>query len=155
MLPWQSLSLIRKFVQLLSFLFLVYGSALVGFYAADKISGSLPALACSYDSQTADYCVLIPFQHLIDHRIGAAIVTGGDILKSQNRRNFTIVRIPLPDSFVSNSKGNRYVTVSILDIADKVNIRIGHSAMNKGQSAITPEAFISKIDGKIRRHITS
>ena len=79
---WKNLSLIRKLVQLLSFVFLVYGSSVVGFYAADKISGSLPALACAYDSQTADYCVLIPFQHLVDHRIGSAIVAGGDILKA-------------------------------------------------------------------------
>lgn len=82
MMPLKNLSLIRKLVQILAFAFLVYGSPVVGFYAADKISGALPALACAYDTQTADYCVLIPFQHQMDHRVGDAIARGGDILKA-------------------------------------------------------------------------
>ena len=77
-----NLSLIRKFVQLGAFLFMVYGSAIVGFYAADKLSNALPALACAYDSATADYCVLIPFQHQMDHRLGMVIAAGGDILQA-------------------------------------------------------------------------
>lgn len=77
-----NLSLIRKCVQLAAFLFMVYGSAIVGFYAADKLSNALPALACAYDSATADYCVLIPFQHQMDHRLGMAIAAGGDILQA-------------------------------------------------------------------------
>ena len=77
-----NLSLIRKLVQLLAFLFMVYGSAIVGFYAADKLSNALPALACAYDSGTADYCVLIPFQHQMDHRLGMVIAAGGDILQA-------------------------------------------------------------------------
>jgi len=77
-----NLSLLRKLVQLLAFLFLVYGSAIVGFYTADKISGALPALACAYDQQTADYCTLIPFQHQMDHRVGMVINAGGDLLKA-------------------------------------------------------------------------
>ncbi len=73
---WKNLSVIRKVVQLLSFVFLVYGSLIVGFYAADKISGALPALACAYDAKTADYCVLIPLQHQMDHLLGPAIRAG-------------------------------------------------------------------------------
>ncbi|TNF34648.1 MAG: 4Fe-4S binding protein [Gammaproteobacteria bacterium] len=77
-----NLSVIRKLVQLGMFLFLVYGSVIVGFYAADKISNALPALACAYDSQTADYCTLIPFQHQMGHRVGTTIAAGGELLKA-------------------------------------------------------------------------
>jgi polyferredoxin len=78
----KNLSLLRKLVQLAAFVFLVYGSLIVGFYAADKISGSLPALACAYDQKTADYCVLIPFQHQMDHRVGATLAAGGEVFKA-------------------------------------------------------------------------
>ncbi|MFZ5467471.1 MAG: 4Fe-4S binding protein [Pseudomonadota bacterium] len=80
--PLKNLSVLRKLVQLAAFVFLVYGSAVVGFYAADKISGALPALACAYDGQTADYCVLVPVQHQMHHRLGEALVGGGEILKA-------------------------------------------------------------------------
>ena len=60
---WKNLSVIRKMVQLLAFLFLVYGSVFVGFYSADKISGEFPALSCAYVAKTSDYWVLIPLQH--------------------------------------------------------------------------------------------
>ena len=80
MLNFLNLSLLRKFVQLGMFLFLVYGSAIVGFYTADKLSVALPALSCAYDMQSADYCVLIPFQHQMDHRLGMALSAGGDLL---------------------------------------------------------------------------
>ncbi len=73
---WKNLSVIRKVVQLLSFVFLVYGSVAVGYYAADKLSNALPALACAYDINTADFCVLVPLQHQMDHRIGMAIQMG-------------------------------------------------------------------------------
>jgi len=73
---WKNLSVIRKVVQLLTFLFLVYGSVFVGFYSADKISGAFPALACAYDAKTADYCVLIPLQHQFGHLLGPAISAG-------------------------------------------------------------------------------
>ena len=77
-----NLSIVRKLVQLGMFIFLVYGSVVVGYYAADKISNALPALACAYDDQTADYCTLIPFQHQMGHRVGTTIAAGGDVLKS-------------------------------------------------------------------------
>lgn len=77
-----NLSIVRKFVQLIMFLFLVYGSSIVGFYAADKISNALPSLACAYDTETADYCTLIPFQHQMGHRVGRAIAAGDDVLKA-------------------------------------------------------------------------
>lgn len=73
---WKNFSVIRKVVQLLAFLFLVYGSVFVGFYSADKLSGAFPALACAYDAKTADYCVLIPLQHQFGHRIGTALAAG-------------------------------------------------------------------------------
>ena len=77
-----NLSVVRKLVQLSMFIFMVYGSVIVGYYAADKISNALPALACAYDSQTADYCTLIPFQHQMGHRIGPVVAAGGNILKA-------------------------------------------------------------------------
>lgn len=77
-----NLSLLRKAVQFTAFLFLVYGGAWVGFYTADKISGSLPVLSCAYDMQTADYCVLIPLQHQMDHRLGTVIAAGGSIVSA-------------------------------------------------------------------------
>lgn len=73
---WKNLSVIRKVVQLLAFLFLVYGSVFVGFYSADKLSGAFPVLSCAYDAKTADYCVLIPLQHQIGHGLGPAIAAG-------------------------------------------------------------------------------
>jgi polyferredoxin len=75
-----NLSLLRKVVQLTSFLFLIYGSAIVGFYTADKLSVALPALSCAYDMQSADYCTLIPFQHQMDHRVGAVLSAGGSVV---------------------------------------------------------------------------
>lgn len=75
-----NLSLLRKLVQLLSFVFLVYGSVIVGFYTADKLSGALPALSCAYDMQNGDYCVLVPFQHQMDHRAGMVLAAGGSLL---------------------------------------------------------------------------
>ncbi|MBN0986347.1 4Fe-4S binding protein [Amphritea pacifica] len=71
-----NLTLVRRSVQLLMFVFLVYGSVVIGFYAADKISGALPALSCAYDSMNADYCALIPLQHQLHHRLGAAADAG-------------------------------------------------------------------------------
>ncbi len=73
---WKNLSVIRKAVQLLAFLFLVYGSVFVGFYSADKLSGAFPVLSCAYDARTADYCVLIPLQHQFGHRVGTALAAG-------------------------------------------------------------------------------
>ncbi|MCV6628150.1 MAG: 4Fe-4S binding protein [Cellvibrionaceae bacterium] len=71
-----SLTVIRRSVQLFMFIFLVYGASIVGFYAADKISGALPSLSCAYDQMNADYCALIPLQHQFHHRLGAAVDTG-------------------------------------------------------------------------------
>lgn len=71
-----NLTILRRFVQLCMFVFLVYGSVVVGFYAADKISGALPSLSCAYDAMNADYCALIPLQHQVHHRLGAAANAG-------------------------------------------------------------------------------
>ncbi|MDD3610405.1 MAG: 4Fe-4S binding protein [Halothiobacillaceae bacterium] len=80
--PLKNLSVLRKLTQLASFVFLVYGSIWVGFYGADKLSHAFPALTCAYDAQTADYCVLVPIQHQMAHRVGTAVSTGNDVLKA-------------------------------------------------------------------------
>lgn len=64
----------RFSIQILMLLLTVYGASLVGHYMAEKISNALPALSCAYDKQNGAYCVLIPTQHMLHHRIGEAIV---------------------------------------------------------------------------------
>lgn len=70
------LTVIRRSVQLLMFVFLVYGSLVVGFYGADKLSGAFPSLSCAYDQMNADYCALIPLQHQFHHRLSAVVESG-------------------------------------------------------------------------------
>ena len=77
-----NLSVLRKGVQIIAFIVLVYGVGAGGYYLADKISASLPALSCAFDMKSADYCALIPFQHQMDHRVGMAMAAGGDVLQS-------------------------------------------------------------------------
>ena len=69
----------RLFVQIAMLLLTVYGSNVVGFYMAEKISNALPALSCAYDQQNGAYCVLIPTQHQLHHRIGEALVKAQQI----------------------------------------------------------------------------
>ncbi len=69
----------RLAVQLFMLVLTVYGSSLVGHYMAEKISSALPALSCAYDQQNGAYCVLVPTQHIIHHRIGEAIVKAQQI----------------------------------------------------------------------------
>jgi ferredoxin-type protein NapH len=64
----------RLFIQIAMLLLTVYGSNLVGFYMAEKISNALPALSCAFDQQNGSYCVLIPTQHQLHHRVGEALV---------------------------------------------------------------------------------
>lgn len=75
-----NLSIFRKLVQIASFAFLVYGASLVGYYTADKLSIAFPSLTCAYNFESADYCVLIPIQHQLDHRLGEAIAEGSNLL---------------------------------------------------------------------------
>ena len=65
---------LRIGVQVFALAFLVYGGSVLGQYLSDNISGALPALSCAYDQQNADYCVLIPIQHQLNHRVGEALV---------------------------------------------------------------------------------
>ena len=65
---------LRLGVQLLMLFFMLYGGAVLGHYLADKVSGTLPALSCAFDQENADYCVLIPTQHQLHHRVGESIV---------------------------------------------------------------------------------
>ncbi|HEX8963213.1 MAG TPA: 4Fe-4S binding protein [Rhodocyclaceae bacterium] len=74
-----TLGRLRLAVQIVMLFLTVYGSAVVGHYAADKITGALPALSCAYDQQDAAYCILIPTQHQIHHRIGMGIVRAQQI----------------------------------------------------------------------------
>ena len=69
-----TLSRLRFAVQLVMLFVTVYGSVIVGTYMADKISNNLPALSCAYDQMNGGYCVLIPTQHIVHHRIGEAMV---------------------------------------------------------------------------------
>jgi len=64
----------RLAIQILMLFLTVYGSVMVGSYMAGKISNALPALSCAYDQMNGGYCVLIPTQHVLHHRIGEALV---------------------------------------------------------------------------------
>ena len=75
-----NLSVLRKLVQIATFVFFVYGGLVTGYYLEDKISRSLPALSCAYDHQGADLCTLIPIQHQMDHRLGETIANGGNLM---------------------------------------------------------------------------
>ncbi|MBR9970946.1 4Fe-4S binding protein [Magnetospirillum sulfuroxidans] len=65
---------LRPWVQAFSLIVLVYGAGAVGHYSADKLSGALPALSCAYDQENAAYCVLVPLQHQLHHRVGEGLV---------------------------------------------------------------------------------
>lgn len=69
-----TLARLRAAVQFVMLLLTVYGSVVVGHYSAEKITSALPALSCTYDQQNAAYCVLVPTQHQLHHRIGQALV---------------------------------------------------------------------------------
>lgn len=69
-----TLARFRLLVQIAMLFLTVYGGLVVGHYSAEKISNALPALSCAYDMQNASYCVLIPTQHQLHHRIGEGIV---------------------------------------------------------------------------------
>lgn len=70
---------IRLGVQLLALLVTVYGGTVLGSYAAQKLSQALPALSCAYNQENGAYCVLIPFQHQMHHRIGEGIARLGAV----------------------------------------------------------------------------
>ncbi|MBF0367872.1 MAG: 4Fe-4S binding protein [Magnetococcales bacterium] len=74
-----NLSRLRLMVQLVLFGVTVYGGLLVGPYLSDKISDALPALSCAFDQSNGAYCVLIPLQHQMHHRVGEAIVRLGGV----------------------------------------------------------------------------
>ncbi len=74
-----TLARFRLAVQIAMLVVTVYGSVIVGHYAAEKITGALPALSCAYDQANSAYCVLIPTQHQLHHRIGEAIARAHQI----------------------------------------------------------------------------
>lgn len=75
--PRFTLGRLRLVVQLVMLFVTVYGGSLVGYYAAEKITGSLPALSCAYDKLDGAYCILIPTQHQLHHRVGEQIAQAG------------------------------------------------------------------------------
>lgn len=72
-----SLSRLRSLVQVVMFAVTVYGGVVVGPYAADKLSTTLPALACTYDQQNGAWCALRPLQHQTSHQIGDSLARTG------------------------------------------------------------------------------
>lgn len=74
-----TLSRFRGIVQAICLFLAVWGANLVGYYTANKISTALPALSCAYSQQNGAYCVLIPLQHQMHHRIGEALVKAQQI----------------------------------------------------------------------------
>ena len=74
-----SLSRLRFIVQIFTLFLTVWGSSVVGYYASEKISTALPALSCAYDKSNGGYCVLIPLQHQMHHRIGESLVKAQQI----------------------------------------------------------------------------
>lgn len=74
MLNTMTLGRLRLAVQLVMLFLTVWGGQVVGHYAAEKISNNLPALSCAYDKENGAYCMLIPLQHQLHHRVGEALV---------------------------------------------------------------------------------
>lgn len=69
-----TLTALRHVTQLFFFVIFVYGSLfLTTFYSQDKLTQALPALSCAYDKSGGDYCVLIPLQHQMDHRVSGVL----------------------------------------------------------------------------------
>jgi polyferredoxin len=65
-----TLTALRRVTQLFFFIVLVYGSLfLTTHFSEDKLTNAWPSLTCAYDKQSSDYCVLIPLQHQMDHRV--------------------------------------------------------------------------------------
>lgn len=77
--PRITLGRLRLAVQLVMLVLTVYGGSLVGYYAAEKISNALPSLSCAYDKLNGAYCVLIPTQHQLHHRVGEGIAQTGQL----------------------------------------------------------------------------
>lgn len=75
--PSFSLSRLRSLVQVVMFAVTVYGGVVVGSYAADKISTTLPALSCTYDQYNGAWCALRPLQHQTSHQIGNTLARTG------------------------------------------------------------------------------
>lgn len=88
-----TLARFRFAVQIVMLFVTVYGSVMVGNYTADKLSNALPALSCAYDQMNGGYCVLVPTQHIIHHRIGEAMVRAQQLT--------TQMVLPLLMTFVS------------------------------------------------------
>lgn len=74
-----TLTRVRLTVQLIMLFVTVWGASIVGHYSAEKISDALPALSCAYDMDNGGYCVLIPLQHQMHHRVGEALVKAQEV----------------------------------------------------------------------------
>ncbi|MBR0564945.1 4Fe-4S binding protein [Azoarcus sp. L1K30] len=74
-----TMSRVRLWVQIVMLFVTVWGASVVGHYSAEKISDALPALSCAYDTQNGGYCVLVPLQHQVHHRVGTALVKAQEV----------------------------------------------------------------------------
>ncbi len=91
--PRFTLGRLRLLVQVVMLFVTVYGGSVVGYYLAEKITGSLPALSCAFDKQDGAYCVLIPTQHQFHHRVGETFAKTGELAIS--------MFVPLAFTFLS------------------------------------------------------
>ena len=66
----------RTLIQGLMLALTVWGAVIVGHYSAEKLSRALPALACAHDRENGAYCVLVPLQHQMHHRVGESLTQG-------------------------------------------------------------------------------
>lgn len=74
-----TLTRFRFTIQLIMLFVTVYGGVLLGSYVSDRVSQALPSLACAYDKQTGDQCILIVNQHQLHHRIGEALAKAQEL----------------------------------------------------------------------------
>ncbi|MDD4881730.1 MAG: hypothetical protein PHX10_09160 [Gallionellaceae bacterium] len=97
--PRFSLGRLRLAVQLIMLFVTVYGASLVGYYAADKITGSLPALSCAYDRHaifapamsTYDIILEIKYTGFLPKHIADMVQQGSSLRQSASK--YTMCRL--------------------------------------------------------------
>ncbi|NLK67202.1 MAG: 4Fe-4S binding protein [Campylobacteraceae bacterium] len=71
----------RKLVQIVSFVFLIYGGYLIDrFYISGSLTSNLPALSCAYNNYGADYCMLISTQKQLFHLANREFLVGASAI---------------------------------------------------------------------------
>jgi ferredoxin-type protein NapH len=140
---WKNLSVIRKLVQTAIVLFLLFGASVVGVYSADKITGAFPALACAYDTQTADYCVLLPLQRQSGRYVGSAILGdaslwNGILTVSLTLTTFLILFVLLNKAFCGWACPLGFFQELLAGLGQKLGIRQSDSLPEKVVKRIRP-----------------